>query len=128
MNNNSKVNTGTDIKNNFEKNARLAYEQQSETLDSQTLHRLRLAREIALTKQTRASWLPSLNLKWLTGAGASLALASVLTFMIVPNITTNKLSPLDDLEILTAEADLDLVTHMDFYQWIDESALSESTL
>ena len=41
---------------------------------------------------------------------------------------TNALSPLDDIEILTADADLDLVTQLEFYQWIEASSLSESTL
>lgn len=112
---------------NFEKKSKSAFDQQVESLDSQTLHRLRAAREKAL--QSQSSWLSSLNFKWLTGAGAGLALASVLTFMIMPNlITSNTLSPLDDLEMLSAEADLDLVTHMDFYQWLDDSALSDNTL
>ena len=111
--------------NDFETKANKAFKQQVESLDSQTLHRLREAREKAL-KQKSTPWL---SLKWLSGAGAGIALASLLTFLVVPSlIQSNSLSPLDDLEMLSAEADLDLVTQMDFYQWLDESALSESTL
>jgi len=114
---------------NFEEKSKAAFKQQQESLDSQTLQRLRSARENALSKQEKSSWLTSINLKWLTGAGAGLALASLLTFMIAPGLmSSNNLSPLDDLEMLSAEADLDLVTDMDFYQWLDESALSENTL
>lgn len=109
----------------FEKELKTALNKQVDSLDSQTLHRLRNAREFALSKQKKSTF----SLKWLGGAGAGLALASVLTFMIIPTLMhSNALSPLDDLEMLTADADLDLVTQMDFYQWIDESSLSESTL
>ncbi len=111
--------------NDFETKVNKAFKQQVESLDNQTLHRLRDAREKAL-KQKSA---PCLSLKWLSGAGAGVALASLLTFLVVPNLTqSNSLSPLDDLEMLSAEADLDLVTQMDFYQWLDDSALSENTL
>jgi len=109
----------------FEKKLKIALNKQAESLDNQTLHQLRNARELALSKQKKSCF----SLKWLGGAGAGLALASVLTFMIIPDLMhPNTLSPLDDLEMLTAEADLDLVTKMDFYQWIDESSLSEGTL
>lgn len=118
----------------LEEKAKTALIQQAQSLDSTTLHRLREAREIALSQPQQSSWssslgLPPLNIKWATGAGAGLALASVLTFMIAPNLmTSNKLSPLDDIELLTTNTDLDLVTQMEFYQWLDDSALSESTL
>lgn len=109
----------------FEKQARTAFDKQVASLDSQTLHQLRSAREVALSKQKQSIF----SVKWLTGAGAGLALAGVLGFMIVPNLMqTNALSPLDDIEILTADADLDLVTQLEFYQWIEASSLSESTL
>lgn len=109
--------------NDFEKNVKTAFKQQTESLDSETLHRLRVAREIALSKQSRSNWLPTLNLKWLTGAGAGLALASVLTFMVMPNLMSS--SAVDEFEMLTAEGDMDLVAQLEFYQWLDESSLSE---
>lgn len=111
--------------NDFEKKAKKAFKQQVESLDSQTLHHLREAREVAL-KQKASSWL---SIKWLSGAGAGIALASLLTFLVIPNMNpSNSLSPLEDFEMLSAEADLDLVIQMDFYQWLDVSALSENTL
>ncbi len=112
--------------NDIEENANTAFKQLTESLDSETLHLLRVARETALSKQSRAAWLPvspSLNLKWLTGAGAGLALASLLTFMIIPNLMSSP--ALDEFEMLTAEGDMDLVAQLEFYQWIDDSALSE---
>ncbi len=108
--------------------AKTALEQQANALDSETLQRLRHAREAALMQNTqnqKSGWLNALSWKWLTGAGAGLAIASILTFMIVPQLSTNTLSPLDDLELLTAEVDMDLVNQLEFYQWLDES-LDES--
>ena len=120
--------------NNFEQQANNAYKQQVDSLDSQTLYRLKKARGIALSHQKQPQQKNSLfnfltSKKWLTGAGASLAFASILTFMIIPNLMhSNTLSPLDDIEMLSAEADLDLVTEMEFYQWLDDSAISQNTL
>ena len=105
--------------------AKAALEQQAKALDSETLQRLRHAREAALLQNQNSGWLNSLSWKWLTGAGASLAIVSILTFMILPQLSTNTLSPLDDLELLTAEVDLDLVDQLEFYQWLDET-LDES--
>lgn len=115
---------------NFEQQANNAYKQQVDSLGSETLHRLRKARETALSHKKGFHMFSLLtNNKWLTGAGASVVFASVLTFMIVPNLMhSNTLSPLDDIEMLSAEADLDLVTEMEFYQWLDDSAISQNTL
>ena len=114
------------LDSDFKTNAKIAYKQQTESLDSKTLHRLRLVRETALSNKAQSSR-PLLGLKWLTGAGAGLALAGVLTFMIAPSLmsSSNDFFPLDELELMTLEGDMDLVTQLDFYQWIDESLLSE---
>ena len=105
--------------------AKNALNKQTEGLSSDTQQRLRLAREKALEQAHRSSWL---SFKWLSGAGAGIALAGVIAFMIVPNLQTNNpsISPLDDLEMLSAEFDMELVDDLEFYQWLDES-LAEHT-
>lgn len=112
----------TDDDKQFVKNAKTALNQQLDSLDRQTLSQIRQATEAALRAQDKPTWL---SIKWVTGAGAGLALAAVITLMIVPQLTSGKLSPLDDLDLLSAEADMDLYTQLDFYQWLDES-LDES--
>ena len=118
------------INNELEHKASIAFKQQTQSLDSDTLYRLRLARKTALS-HTEQSSLPSFNLKWLTGAGAGLALAGILTFMIAPSLmsSSNEFLPLDELELMTTEgeieSEMDLITQLDFYQWIDESSLSK---
>jgi len=107
----------------FLNNAKTALDDQAESLSRDTQHRLRAAREKALAQEDKAFWNNFLSWKWLSGAGAGVALASVIAFMIVPNLSSNtdSLSPFDDLELLTAEVDMDLVDALEFYQWLDES-------
>jgi len=106
--------------------AKTALDQKTEGLSSDTQHRLRLAREQALAQTGKSFWSDCLSWKWLSGAGAGVALASVIVFMVVPNLQSNpnSLSPLDDLDLLTAEVDMDLMDDLEFYQWLDEN-LSE---
>lgn len=109
---------------NFEQQAKQALDKQAETLNSDLSARLRHARETALESASNKPLF--LSVKWLTGAGAGLAIASVLTFVLVPKLMpANDLSPFDDLELLTAETELDVVTHLEFYEWLSES-LEES--
>ena len=117
-----KVKTNKSQQTIFSQNVKQALDQQVDALNSDTLHRLRDARNMALNQKNQYAWMSK---KWLTGAGAGLAIASLLAFIVVPQLTASKLSPLDDLEILSAEADVDLYTQLDFYQWLDES-LNES--
>ncbi len=114
--------TNKDKQSDISQHAKKAFDQQVESLNSDTSQRLREARNIALSKREKSVWLSK---KWLTGAGAGLAIASVLAFMIVPQLTASKLSPLEDMDMLSADVDMDLYTQLDFYQWLDES-LDES--
>jgi len=111
----------------FEAKANKAFKQQVESLDAQTLHRLRDIREAALNQKKLISnkSSPWFTLTWIGGASASIALAGILTFMLVPRlIQSDSLSPLEDFEMLSTDTDMDLVTQLDFYQWLDDSALS----
>lgn len=117
--------------NEFETKVNNTFKQQVESLDSQTLCNLRMVREKALAQQQASQpWAFLTNLKGLAGAGAGLALASLLVFIAIPNFTQSKsVSLLEDFEILKAEPELDLYTQLDFYQWIEnESSFSENTL
>jgi len=112
--------------NELNKIAKQALDQEVGALSSDTLHKLRLARETALSQQQKKPWQHLFSLKWLTGAGAGLAIAGVLTFMLIPQLSNQSLSPLDDLEFLTAEVDMELVDDLEFYQWLDDSLAEAS--
>jgi len=120
----------------FEKKISNTLDQQADSLDDSIVQRLQEARQTALLQQKSAIRLPRLNLTWITGAGAALALASVLGFMVIPHLITDfsnnigtdpSLVLIDDFEVLSDDSDLDLYTQLDFYQWLDDS-LGEATL
>lgn len=108
--------------NNIEKQAKQVLDKRVDALDSNTLQRLRVARENALARKKSSPF----SLKWLGKAGAGIALASVLTMFLVPNLLeTKNLSPFEDLELLTAETELEVITHLEFYEWLGDN-LDES--
>ena len=124
------------LKTHFEEKISNTLDQQADSLDDSIVQRLQEARQTALSKQKISIRSPRLNLTWITGAGAGLALASVLGFMVIPHLTANladneesdpSLVFMDDFEVLNDDSDLDLYTQLDFYQWLDDS-LGESTL
>ena len=104
-----------------------ALNESASNLNSETLHRLRQARETALLKSNKSGGVSFLSWKWITGTGAGLSITGLCAFMLVTHLNSSSgaISPLDDLDLLTAEVELDLVDHLDFYQWLDES-LDES--
>lgn len=108
------------------KATKVVLDQQVDALDSNTLHKLRQAREAALQQHHKSPWQKMLSIEWITTGGAGLAIAGILTFMLLPQLNTNTLSPLDDLEFLTAEVDMELVDDLEFYQWLDESLAENS--
>lgn len=116
----------------FENKAKQALDQKANTLNDQVLQRLQNARNTALSQKPNKTSLPQLNLKWITGAGAGLALAGLLSFMIIPGLISDKkqantVAIFEDFEMLNDESELDLYTQLDFYQWLDES-INEASL
>ena len=104
--------------NEIKQQARRALNQQAEALDATTLHQLRKARQTALLKSKQ----PFFSLKLLGGAGAGLAIATIFVFMTSTTLLqSDRLSPFDDLEMLTAETDIELYTQFEFYEWLGES-------
>lgn len=124
------------LKPHFEEKISKTLDQHADSLDDSIVQRLQTARQTALSQPKSAIRLPRLNLTWITGAGAGLALASILGFMIIPHLLADfsnnaeadlSLVLMDDFEVLSDDSDLDLYTQLDFYQWLDDS-LGEATL
>ncbi len=104
--------------NEIKQQAQRALNRQVEALDATTLQQLHKARQVALRKVRK----PFLSFKLLGGAGAGLVLATVFAFMVSTSLLqSDKLSPFDDLEMLTAETDIELYTQFEFYEWLGES-------
>ncbi len=128
--------TTENLKTHFEEKISNTLDQQVDSLDNSIVQRLQEARQTALLQQKKSPGSPRLNLTWITAAGAGLALASVLSFMVIPHLIadfTNNIEAdpslvlMDDFEVLSDDSDLDLYTQLDFYQWLDDS-LGEATL
>ena len=92
-------------------------------LDARVRSRLRQARRSALSQ---AEPRPALWLKqWVPAAG--LAAAAVLAVLLWPQAAPVQRDDMpNDLEIVLAEENLDLLENLDFYEWVD--AESESSI
>jgi len=77
--------------------------------------------------------------RWLLPVGSAAALLLVMVVTIQVNRQSHqpsvgsadaqmaRINTVDDLEIVTADADIDLLKDMDFYAWLDTQNLNSST-
>ena len=106
--------------------ARASLDERSRSLPGATASRLNQARQQALDELAGTRSKPG----WLTGA----ALASVLAVGLATGIWLNPTpdggplpaeptaaTPLADLDVLTAEEDLEMLADLEFYLWLDEN-------
>lgn len=87
------------------------------------LTRSRHAAIADLEQRSRRSMLPG----WLPAVGAA-AVALAVTAVLFTGTTLRRDAPPtpDDVALLLDDDDLDLVEEMEFYAWLDSTALSES--
>lgn len=103
-----------------------ALDWQSESLDANTLRQLRLARNRALNQQ-QSSITHKHKRLWSPG----FAMAAILAIILVSGYLSGmfqgqNLSPLDDLDVLTAEAEPEDILQNDFYLWLADTGLGET--
>ena len=99
-----------------------ALDQQTEQIDYRTQLHLQKAREQALAeldkkpaKKAARGWL------WLTAVPAALAVVMLLPLgQKSPATMPEQLVLLQDVELLTAGADLEMLEDIEFYQWLAE--------
>jgi len=112
--------------------SRVVFDDAVANLDGQTRSRLNQARQAALAA---ASPRHAPGTRWLLPAGsvAVLALASVFTVHMwqaarAPVTATHVASnAVDDFEIMTSDADLDMLQNMEFYAWLDTQDMNDAT-
>lgn len=117
--------------------SRAALDASAEQLDYASQLKLQRAREAALAALKPAAkparrW--HQNLLWLAAAPAALAVVLVLPLLLrAPTEPTSLISDQDslnsfeDMELLAAEADLDTLADIEFYQWLaDNPAASDA--
>ncbi|MBY6213156.1 hypothetical protein KUV95_16515 [Microbulbifer agarilyticus] len=104
--------------------ARAAMERREQSLDGETLSRLRRARSAALdgaSDTSRPGWM-----LWLpTGLAGAAAVLTVALF-VGPERSSSQGEPVDmlaDAWILNEDAELDMIEDVEFYQWLAEEAL-----
>ena len=91
-------------------------DRQAESLDGQTLSRLRQARAAAQAES--GGW----QLRWQPVAlFASAAVLAVVVWIAMPinNSSEPRMAALDDMELLASNDDLEFYEEIDFYQWLE---------
>lgn len=95
--------------------AKAAFEHSLSDIDGQTLSKIRQARHRALESHTRKSvsnwWVP-------TGVAVSACVAFVI-FTLIPRVSDEPASLLEDIELITTSDDLELYEELEFYEWLE---------
>lgn len=121
------VNSEVDKQNDpaLEQRSRDLFNERIEHLDGRTRSRLNQARQKALDAIRPES--RTAGLRWLApGAVAALTLVALVSWQVMRpmndaemNSSTAIASTVDDLEIITADEELELLQNMDFYAWVE---------
>lgn len=113
--------------------ARTALDDSAAALDYSSQLKLQRARsealaQLAATPSNKRWW--QANLLWLTAVPAALAVAVAIPLLLsIPNHSQSllgiaqedALQSFDDMTLLAADADLDTLADMEFYQWLAEN-------
>lgn len=103
----------------FEEKVRQALDKSAETLDQETLSSLNQIRQQALNTSTSANTRP--RFQWaLWGPVGGLVTAVIVAAMWVGDPAVTPQSPIDDLELLASEDDLELMEEIEFVAWLLE--------
>ena len=117
----------------LEQRAKAVFDESVASLDGQTQARLARARQAALREvEPKAAdrngrrWMPAAGL-----AAAALAAVGIAVFRDRSDNQTlaknQRATPLEDMDLLAADDDLDIVQDLDFYSWLDDAAPDERT-
>ncbi len=137
---NQPINHNAETESVTEQRSRELFDQQVANLDAGTRSRLNQARQAALdaARGKAGDHATAWGSRWLlpVGSVAALALVAVTTVQLMrpdasqpafESVSTAAntmasnaaVSNVDDVEILTADADLELLQNMDFYAWVE---------
>lgn len=104
-----------------------ALDREAEQIDYRTQLQLQKAREQALAElDKKPAQKPARGWLWLTAVPAALAVVMLLPLrQQAPSPMPEQLVMLQDVELLTAGADLEMLEDMEFYQWLAEQEQME---
>ena len=117
--------TGKMSEEEFQAEVRKTLDLTTETLDQETLRRLRTARfeALELVGAGRASWF-GLH-RWLTAGGLTTVLALGISLWVVAPRQNLPVRQADEVEILTSQDQLDLYKDLEFYRWLEEDTSAD---
>jgi hypothetical protein len=108
----------------LERRSKAVFDDSVEGLDGQTRARLARARNRALARGRRDSisrWLPSPRALLPVGATAVVALVALVSWRgPAPESLAPEVAALQDLEMLLAEEELEMLEELEFYTWLEE--------
>jgi negative regulator of sigma E activity len=130
----SAVNTDPQLKPTaVEERTRALFDESVEQLDGRTRSRLTQARYAAveeLRKQRAQPWRKTLSQAWLPLSGAAAA-AVLAVWMTVSPVGQDSLNngiardvPLDELDLVAGQANIELLEDVEFYAWIAQQSAS----
>ncbi len=106
----------------FERRLQARLEADAQELDEATRERLRSARLRALAQLDET---PRRAARWRLPAGAVAASLALLAVLVVvrdddaPDVAPAVVADVDDLELLYADEDLELLEELEFFRWLD---------
>ncbi len=91
----------------------------ADSLDAETLLRLRKARQRALAEAEKKSWRPVVP-KWLTAGGLATAMVMVVAVSFWYRASQERfpVRQAEDVEILAAQENVDISRDLEFYRWL----------
>lgn len=105
-----------DSSGQLERKAKALFDQSVERLDGRTRSRLTQARNRAVDELRNAA----VRRRWLRGpAGFAAAMVAGAAFMLWAGVGRNPTVPLDDVAIVAATDDLELLQDVEFYAWLE---------
>lgn len=105
-------------------NIRQALDESVESLDANTLSKIRQIRAQAIDRVVDKADAPHVN--WLGVMSGGLATACVMVFVVMVLLNTSvsmQTVPVDDLELISSSDNLELFEDLEFYEWLDDDAL-----
>ncbi|MFQ5518564.1 MAG: hypothetical protein ACE5E3_01045 [Mariprofundus sp.] len=116
MKDKSGIEIETETHKQFERLSRAILDETVENMDGATRMRLSAMRRAALASKEKPR-------SWLLPSSLVTALAVLMLIWMVPQQQDNNGfdTPMEDIDLLASDVDLDLLDEVEFYQWLEDS-------
>lgn len=113
-----------DNKDKLTRNIKQTLNDSVESLDGNTLSRIRQIRAQAIDKAIDKTVSPQSN--WsviMTGAMATACVTVFAVMILLNSPVSNNAVPLDDLDLISSSESLELYEDLEFYEWLEDDVL-----